>query len=319
MPVPNEDLHKPLKAINKTIAKLREDVQTLTGEVKKVHSVVREAAESVRDAIHENIRAQAELKLMDHVMEVKSVKPQIEAEHGQIETEQAELDERLASIGDRYERQQRELDETARERIRDLGEHIFALDEEQFEAGIEEPFTEQVTPTWRTLQAHNETVGDERSDRVRETAGDTVQTIHDFVDRQESLIETVRDHRFDADATELPTDERERLQVPYYVVEYEADGVTQQEVVVPSSLATDADSEWCRVSLDAFAGAEEVLSRAPGVSNPDRTESLAADDVARHLADYTESTPLAPSYGEAVREAMPEDGSVPVHIEGGDD
>ncbi|MFC7235562.1 hypothetical protein [Halosegnis marinus] len=315
----NDDLHKPLKAINKTIAKLREDVQTLTGEVKKVHSVIREAAETVRDAIHENIHAQAELKLMDHVMEVKAVEPQIEAEHEQIDAEQAELDERLASIGDRYERQQRELDEKARERIRDLGEHIFALDEEQFEAGIEEPFTEQVTPTWRTLQAHNESVGDERSDRVREAAGDTVQTIHDFVDRQESLIETVRDHRFDAEGTRLPTDERERLQVPYYVVEYEADGVTQREVVVPSSLATDADSEWCRVSLDPFEGAEQLLAGAPGVSEPSRTESLSADAVARHLSDYSESTPLAPSYGEAVREAMPDDGSVPVRIEGGDD
>lgn len=319
--MPSEDLHKPLKAINQTIANLREDVQTLTGEVKKIPTVIQEAAETIRDAIQENIRAQAELKLMDHVMEVRAVKPQITAEHEQIQTEREELEERLESIGERYQRQQEELDQKARERIRDLGEHIFEIDEGQFEAGIEEPFTEQVTPTWRTLRAHNETVQAERSERVSETAGDVVQTIHDFIDRQETLVETIQDHRLDPEAVALPEDRTGKLQVPYYVVEVEVDGVTQREVVVPSNLSTGAEgtTDWCGVSLAPISGAEELLDGVSGVSDPGRTESLSGRTLADELAEYTDSTPLAPTYGDAVQEAMPEDGSVPVRIAGGDE
>jgi len=317
--MPSEDLHKPLKAINKTIAKLREDVQKLTGEVTKIHTVIQEAAETIRDAIQENIRAQAELKLMEHVMEVRSVKPQIEAEHEQIRTEREELEERLESIGERYQRQHEELDQTASERIRDLGEHIFEIDEEQFEAGIEGPFTEQVTTAWATLQSHNETVHEERTDRVQETAGEVVQTVHDFVDRQDALVETIQNHRLDPGEAPLPDDRTDRLQAPYYVVEYEADGVAQREVVVPCELSTDVDGEWCGVALEPIAGADDLLGGVSGVDDPARTESLSGSDLADELGPYGESSLLSPDYGDAVAGAVPEDGSIPVRIEGGEE
>lgn len=314
----SDDLHKPLKAINKTIARLREDVQTLTGEVKKIATVVEEAAETIRDAIQENIRAQAELKLMEHVMEVRSVKPQITAEHEQIRTERDELDERLEAIGDRYERKHEELDEKARRRIRNLGEHIFEIDEQMFEVGIEEPFVERVTTTWKTLRSHNDVVREERSSKVQETVGDVVQTIHDFIDRQDALVDTIQQHRLDPAETPLPEDRTDRLQVPYYVVEYETDGVTQREVVVPSKLSTDTDSEWAGVTLDPITGADDLLDGVSGVDDPARSESLSASDLGAALEQYGESSVLAPSYGDAAAEATPGDGSIPVRIEGGE-
>lgn len=314
----NDDLHKPLKAINKTIAKLREDVQTLTGEVKKIVTVVEEAAETIRDAIQENIRAQAELKLMEHVMEVRSVKPQITAEHEQIRTERKELDERLDAIGERYEQKHEELDEKARKRIRNLGEHIFEIDEQQFEAGIEEPFVEQVTTTWKTLRSHNDVVREERSSKVQETVGEAVQTIHDFIDRQDALVERIQGHRLDPTETPLPEDRTDQLQVPYYVVEYERDGVTQQEVIVPSKLSTDTDSEWSGVSLDPITGAENLLGGVSGVDNPARTESFSASTLETSLEEYGESSILAPNYGAAAAQITPEKDSIPIQIEGGE-
>lgn len=303
----NDDLHKPLKAINKTIAKLREDVQKLTGEVKKIRDAVVEAAESVQDAIQENIQAQAELKLMEHVMDVKSVKPQIEAEHDQIRTEREELDERLEAINDRYAEKHRELDETARERIRNLGSHIFAIDEEEFEAGIERPFTEQVTGAWGVLQEHNEVVGDERKTAVREPTGETVQAINDYIDRQERLLERIDDHRLDPNSSALPTDEATTLQVPYYVVEYERDGVQTRRTVVPSRLSA-TDGEWCSAALEPMDGAASLIDGVSGVESPARTSRIGADELASALEEYGDRSRLGLSYTDAVTKAMPDDG-----------
>jgi uncharacterized protein YoxC len=226
----NDDLHPLLKSINKSISKLRGQVETVASEVKKIREVLLEGFESVRDAIHENIQAQAELKVMEHVMEVRSVIPQIEAEHEQIQTEQSELDERLNNIDGRYQKKHDELDEKASDRIRDLGSHILEIDEEQFEAGIERPFTEQVTTTWKHLREHNDAVREERGDRLRGTADDVTGTIRDFVERQDALVDSIDNHRLDIDSVSA-NDGVERLQVPYYVVEYERDGVTDRQVV----------------------------------------------------------------------------------------
>lgn len=312
----SEDLHKPLKAINKSIAKLREDVQTLTGEVRKIPEAITEATTTIRDAIQENIQAQAELKLMDHVMEVRSVKPQIEAERDQIETEREELDERVESIGDRYQKKQAELDETAAERIRNLGEYIFEIDEEEFEAGIEDPFTDQVTAAWQSLQAHNADVAESRTNTVRETAGEVVQTIHDYVDRQEQLLDEIRNHRLDDESLALSTDaSAESLQVPYYVIEYEVDGITEQQVVVPSRLSSEG-SDWCQVSTSPIDGAEAILPEA-GDFPTDKTEQLDEATLRRSLDSYAESSLLGLSYVDATAEAVPAEGHVPVEIEGG--
>ncbi|WP_227134739.1 hypothetical protein [Halorubellus salinus] len=303
----NDDLHKPLKAINQTVARLREDVQSLTGEVKKIRDAIVESAERIQDAIQENIQAQAELKLMEQVMEVKSVKPQIEAEHEQIRSERDELDGRLESLNDRYADKHGELDETASERIRNLGSHIFAIDEEEFEDGIERPFTDQVTGAWGFLQEHNETVGDDRQTAVRETAGETVQAINDYIDRQDHLLERIDDHRLDLDADALPSDEPTTLQAPYFVVEYEHDGVRSRETVVPSRLDTTA-SEWCSAALAPMDGAESLLRGVSGVESPAETSRVQAGDVTSKLDDYADKSVLGLSYTDAVSDAVPDDG-----------
>jgi len=303
----NDDLRRPLKAINKTIARLREDVQTLTGEAKKIREAIVKAAESIQDAIHENIQAQAELKLMEHMMEVKSVKPQIQAEHEQIRSEREELDERLISINDRYTEKHRELDDTACERVRNLGSHIFAIDEEEFESGIERPFTEQVTRTWGVLQQHNDTVGEERATTVRETVGETVQATHNYIDRQDRLLDRIDEHRLDPDTHALPTDDVTTLQVPYFVVEYEREGNRTREAVLPSRLA-GSDSEWCSAALEPIDGAEPLMNGVSGIESPAQTSRLAASEIAAALGEYGDRSLLGPSYTDAVTGAIPDDG-----------
>lgn len=311
----NEDLHKPLKSINKTAARIREEVVKVKGELEKITDLIRKSTDRITDAIEENIQAQAELKLMEHVMDVRSVKPQIEAEHEQIEAERGELQDRLESIDERYQRKHGELDETARERIRDVGEHIFEIDEEQFGAGVEEPFTTQVTTTWQALQAHNADVREERTSAIRETSGNVVQTIYDYIDRQERLIEDIDKHRLDEEKAPLPTDSETRLQVPYYAVEYEIDGVTEREIVVPSRLTSDG-GEWCSVALSPIEGSESLLS---GVGVPTDATKRGTIDAAALEADlkaHTESS-FGLSYTDALADVIPDDG-VSVAVEGGD-
>lgn len=310
----NDDLHPLLKSINKSISKLITEVQTVASEVRKVQEVLQKGFESVRDAIHENIQAQAELKVMEHVMEVRSVIPQIEAEHEQIQTEQSELDERLDNIDDRYQSKHDELDEKASDRVRDLGSHIFEIDEEQFEAGIEQPFTEQVTTTWKHLRAHNDRVRKERGDHLQGTADDVTRTIQDFVERQDALVDAIDNHRLDVDS--VPSDGGvERLQVPYYVVEYERDGVTDRQVVVPSRVSMTKDG-WCSAELTAIEGAESLLADADGPATG-RRQTVSTSVITDVLAEYGEESPLGLSYAAEVEKTLPDD-DLPVRVEGGD-
>lgn len=314
----NDDLHKPLLNIQKAVGKVEQAVISLKGAVEQVREAVVEGTTEIRDAIHENIRAQAELKLMEHMMEVRSVKPQLEAEHEQISAERSELQERLESIEERYQGKHEELDETASERIRDLGSHIFEVNEQQFEEGIEEPFTEQVTSAWHVLQAHNEDVREERGERLRETTGEVVQRISDYIDRQEALLESIGDHHFDPDDVPVDGDETEPLQLPYYVVEYEVDGVRQRTTVVPSRLSSDGDTEWCSVSLSALPGVEELLGDAPAPETSSDDTSLSTTELQSTASTYGESSLLGLAYEDAVAAALPDDGRVPVRTEGGE-
>lgn len=310
--MPNDDLHKPLKAINETIARLREDVQTLTGEIKKIKTSITEAAQTIRDAIQENIQAQAELKLMEHVMEVKSIKPQIEAEHKQIRAERDELNERLQNINERYQRKHTELDQKARDRIRNLGSHIFEIDEQQFEAGIEDPFADQVTTAWQTLQAHNADIGEQRTEVLQETANETKRTIQNYIDRQEQLVANIENHQLDHSARGLPSDTSASLQVPYYVVEYEHDGVRKRESVIPSELHTK-DSDWYRASLSPHQGVDRLMRDISGVDDPAMTTTLSTGTLCSVSEQYGNSSLLGLSYAEAVAEAI--DDGVKVHHE----
>ncbi|WP_121820714.1 hypothetical protein [Halostella salina] len=312
----NDDLHPILKRINETLANVRTEVQRVQGELEKVRTAITDGVETIRDAIQESIQAQAELKLMEHVMEAKAVKPQIEAEHDQIETEREELDERIATINERYERKHEELDRKANRRVRDVGSHIFDVQEDQFEEGIEGPFVDQVTTTWETLQSHNDEVKQDRGERVRGSVGDAVQTIHDFIDRQSKLIDDIDAHRFDDGRLPGRPGQFRQFQVPYYVVEYEEDGVAHSQLVVPSHVDAAPESEWSTVSLSPVSGATDLLGDVPtprdGHSDP--TPSTA---IADHLSAYGEGSSLGSSYGDAVESALPDE-QLSVTVEGGD-
>lgn len=305
----NDDLHPILGNIHETLGDVLKSIQRLRGEVEKVHTAVTEAAESIRDAIHENIQAQAELKMMERVVEVRSILPQIEAENERIEIEQEELDRQLDRIAERYEEKHDELDEKAARRIRDLGSHIFEIDEEQFESGIEAPFAEHVTTAWMSLQSHNDVVGRTRRERVESTTGDVVTDVHDFVRQQNELVERIEDTR--ADLGRSVTEPR-RLQLPYYTVTVEVDGRTRRHVVGPSSVMTGEDGG---VTLQPLPGVDDLFSDPIELGNT-RTESLDRTAVRETLAARLDDGPPLVSYAAAVEGALPE--RVEVAVEGGD-
>jgi regulator of replication initiation timing len=307
----NDDLHPILSKIHETLGDILKSTQRLKGEVEKVHTAVTEAAESIRDAIHENIQAQAELKMMERVVEVRSILPQIEAENERIGIEQEELDTQLDRIADRYEEKHEELDEKAARRVRDLGSHIFAIDEQEFEKGIQEPFAEHVTTAWMSLQAHNDVVGRDRQERVESRTGDVVTDVHEFVDQQHELVERIESVR--ADLGESVSEPR-RLQVPYYTVTVEADGKTRQHVVAPSMVSEADDDGAATAELRPLPGMEELVSRTD--LNRTRAETLDGAAVRDALEPRIDDGRPLVSYGDAVEGTMPD--RVDVEIEGGE-
>lgn len=304
----NDDLHPILSKIHRTIGDVLKEVQKIKGEVEKTREAVTKGFETVREAIHENIQAQAELKMMERVAEVREIKPQIEAEHEHIEHEQEELDRQLDRIAERYGRKHEELDEKAARRIRDLGSHIFRIDEEEFEDGIEKPFAEHVTTVWRALQAQNETVNRDRREEIELTAGETVEDIHEFVDRQRELVDRIRNVRTDIGRPA----ESATIQVPYYVVTVESNGTTERHVVPPSRI--DGGDGPAAVSLRSLPGMGRVVS--PSSLQDPTKRALDRESVRQSLEPYLQDAPPLLSYGTAVDSSLPE--RIEVAMEGGE-
>jgi len=307
--VGNDDLHPILGNIHETLGDVLKSIQRLRGEVEKVHTAITEAADSIRDAIHENIKAQAELKMMERVVEVRSILPQIEAENERIEIEQEELDNQLERIAERYERKHDELDDKAAERIRDLGSHIFEIDEEEFESGIESPFAEHVTTAWMSLRSHNDVVGRNRRERVESTTGDVVTDVHDFVRQQNELVDRIEGVRADLGRS---VSEPQRFQLPYYTVTVERDDETSQHVVGPSVVM--GDDEAAGTELQPLPGVETLISRT-GLKSA-RTETLDGAAVSEALDARLDDGPPLLSYSDGVEGALPD--RVEVAVEGGE-
>ncbi|QSG12403.1 hypothetical protein HSBGL_1993 [Halapricum desulfuricans] len=304
----NDDLHPILKRIHQTVGDILKSVKEVRQEVKKVHTVAKEGFEEVIDAIYESIQAQAEMKMMERVAEVREIRPQITAEQERIETEHEELERQLDRIAERYERKHEELDEKAAKRIRDLGAHIFEIDEEEFEEGIEQPFVEHVTTTWQTLQSQNQAVEQRRHDRIESTTGEVVSEIHEFVDQQHELVERIQRTRTSFDP---PQPEPTTVQVPYYVVTVERDGQTEQHVVAPSQ-ATSRDGP-VDVSLDTFPGMERLVGRTS--LTPARSDTIEGSEILDGLESHIDDSRPLLSYEAVVADAV--DDQVTVATEGG--
>lgn len=316
----NDDLHPILKNINKTLSKVRTDIQKLTGEVKKLPEILENGFKKVQDAINDNIQAQAELKMMEHMAEVSAVEPQIEAEKTQITQIEADLNDRLDGVSERYQRKHDELDETAEERIRDLGSHIFEIEEQQFKAGIEDPFTTQLTPVWRTLQAHNDETRDKRQTKVSDKAETVSANIDSFIDRKDQLIQQIDDHLLDLNSQIFDGQERTKIQFPYYVIEKRVDGDTEQVVVPPSDFVSGQFEEtaWSSAILDPLPGTPDLADSQRTVDSAhSTTEPVDQQAILSSLEKHSSESSLGLSYVDAVADTMAND--IQITVEGGAD
>lgn len=305
----NESLKPYFDKVVETLGDVIRAIKAVRDEVQNVRDAIVDGVQTITDAIHENTQARAELKLIERVVEVRSILPQIDAERERIEVEREELDRQLERIAERYEQKHEELDDKAAQRIRDLGAHIFEIDEDQFEDGIEAPFAEHVTTVWQSLQSQNEAFGRQRRERIESTAGDVVSDIHDFVDQQHELIDRIQRLKSDVGGSIPATT---TVQLPYYVVTVETDGSTERTVIVPSR-TREADGPF-RLSLQPLPGMEKLVSPTP--MSRTRTDVYDGSSLLDSLEPHIEERNPIVSYGDVLSQSVPD--QVDVAVEGGD-
>ena len=305
----NDDLHPLLSKLHETLGEVLETLQNMKGELTKVHTAVTEGTETLHEAISDNTRARAELKVIEQISEVKSVEPRIDAKRARVEREWDDLDDRLERIKDRFERRHAELDRKAANRVRNLGSHIFEIEEEQFEDGIETPFADHVTTVWTSLQNHNVEVSDERGERIGATTAETTEQIGAFLDQQRELLTRLRDVR--TDLTHSPSGST-RLQLPYYVVTVEVGDATEQSVVVPSRLDEDAGPPG--VGLEPLPGLEDLVSSTELAGT--RTTTVSGDELWQSIEPQIRDDRLLISTRSTVESGFAE--SIDVAIETGE-
>jgi hypothetical protein len=244
------------------------------------------------------MRSTMELKMMEHVIDVKSIETQICAEGERIKSEKRELDNKLENITDRYTKKHEELRDKAARRIRDVGEHIFKIDEEEFENEIEKPFLKHVTPAWQSLQLHNDESKRRRRDHLESTTEKVVSDIHDFVDQQEQLIDQIERLRTDEiGSLAEPTS----IQVPYYIITTESGGQRQKHLIAPSKV-TSADGQ-CAVSLEPLPGMERLIPRTE--INTAQTDMIQDTTIQQTIEPYIQENNIPTvSYQKSIKQAV---------------
>lgn len=303
---------RALKQIDETLGKILAQVRALPKKFDEVVETLKSQTEAITEAIYDNIRAQAEFRLMERMADVEGIRSQVKAERELIDSETEELDARLDKLGERYEERHAELNERARERIRDLGSHIFELDEEQFEAGIEDRYLSLVPTSWDRLQEHNNETREERSARLREAYTEADDSVESFIQRREALLDRIDEQRTEA----VSVSDAETLDIPFWEVEVEVDGVRETRIVAPSEV-TVSDGDWFGVSLDSFEGLEDPTSRVQRTSATGTTSrSVSAAEVRASLSPYDRPALFGSlSFADTVAESM--DGGVTVEVETG--
>jgi len=312
----NDDLHPLLEDIQRKITNVREDLRTIVGKIEGVQETIQEGVDRILEAINDNIQAQAELKMMDKVASVRSIPAHIEAEREQVAAEKEELEAKLQSIGQRYEKRHQDLEATATERIRDLGSHVFEIQEDEYEDNVEDPFHEHVSETWQEMQLDNAEIGRERIERLDTELERTHESVDELLERREQFLADIREIRAD---TTPSSDTPRRVQIPFWTVTVEREGEREQLVYGPADL-DKRDDEWYRVGFDDRDAFGPLIE---GVAETPMPDSAAATGLARETvegvlgqhvsADVAGQTDFADAVGDAVGDG------VQITVEGRDD
>lgn len=276
-------LHPLITDVQRKVGRIREDLKKIRAEIIKIRDLVERGFENVHDAIYDNIEAQAELKLMERMAEVRSLPPRIEAEQKRIEREKSENTEKLDTVSKRYQRRHDELDQKAAQRVRDLGEHIFTILEDEFEDDIESPFVDGVTPTWEEFKEHNTQVAIDRNSALWDSYENANGKIDQFLTNREGLINKIQAHRLDLNTT---ITEPATLQIPFWVVGIESEGKKETTIYGPSQLVQQ-DGGWFAAKLDEIESVDESLERQ--LRQPlDQAHqlSLSTSDLTKNIKPY---------------------------------
>lgn len=278
-----DPLQPLLSDIQAKLGRMREDLKTIRGSIQKVRKILENGFKDLHEAIYDSIEAQAELKLMERLAEVRSIPPQIEAEQKRISGERSEIENSIDSVSDRYEQKHAELNQKASNRVRNLGEHIFAILEEEFEDGIETPFVDALTPTWEEFKEHNAGVVGDRNDQLWTEYNRADENIDEFLNHREQLLADISRHRVD---DSLSIDEPTVLQIPFWVVTIERDGSEESVVVTPSHIRDDKDG-WFTAHVSPIEGfdshADRLAESKPGYR---RTPNTTPAELGSAIQDH---------------------------------
>lgn len=308
----DDSLLPVLKAIQDTLKEIRADIKDAIRELRKIPKALQEGFTRVQEAVDENTQAQAELVLMEKIASVRTIPPQIEAEQERVADEKRELETKLDSISERFQGRHDELDETAAERIRNVGEHIFEIMEEEYETNIEQPFVDHVTSRWHEMQVVGQEIAAQRSDRLEAELRETEETIDDFMHRREALLSDINRHRAPVD---IPSETAEPAQIPYWVVTVDDGEERRQELVLPGRL-TESDDEWFGARVESLTGIEPIISQVTEATDPETSVATQAtpEEISDAVSEYDRDR-LAGQlrFGEELSTVFPE--SVDIEVE----
>lgn len=302
----NQDLHPLLREIGEKIINVRNEIQKLIREVNKIHHAIKDGVDTIVDAINDNTQAQAEVKLIDEMSEVHSLEPQIGAEERTIEEEREELQETLDRIDERYAGKQEELDRKAEKRIRNLGSHIFEIDENEFEKSVETPFVEYVTNTWAEFREHNNSLQSFREGSLRSAIDNAYESIDGFIHRRDRLLSDIDNHRTE---TSMTIEEPTPIQVPCWEITVEAGSEKKTFVVGPSRMQK-SNGEWVSASIDEMSEFNDPIDAVNSQPAEDTSKlDVKKDDLVDTIDQYGDDrlggiVSYGGTFGEAIEDSV---------------
>lgn len=292
---------KQLTAISKHLKGIKSKLEKIRGQAESIRKTNKKGFQDVDESITENTKAQAEMKMMDHMSKVHSALPQIDAQKKRIEREKQELQERTQQIEERYQDKHEELQQKAEERIRNLGEHIFRIMEEEFEKGIEKPYLEHITPTWNQIALHNEKIKEEAAEQIQGRVEEVNESIDKFIDRRHELLSKVEEHKM-----EKKFEREETLQIPFWTVEIEKNGETVKKAIAPSKV--EKSDKLTGRSYRELKGFSKPVKRLKNRgAETKKVEKIDRDEIVEEVSEEGENYLSILDAGEEAEKAMDEE------------
>ncbi len=237
--------------------------------VNKLPDLVDGVRKDINAASNRQIQALGEMQVYSRMANMYAKKGLLRGEKESLDDVEKQLIKDYNDISSRYDKIQKDLNEDARQRIREIDQHLLDLYDDNYPKDMYDGFDKKVIPQLENLDGTSMLSYEERMSIIEQHMMDLREQLRNFLDQRHSFFSNV--HNF---IEEKPVKENETYILPIWIVEAETMtgrqimGLTPADIQVPSQITSETNPHWTMKTADEFADYQTLIENNIGhISN----------------------------------------------------